>query len=151
MANSATKPAKSPAKKVNQTFTAEERAAMKDAAREAKRGKDFDGEAECLAAIEKMTGLDRQLAERIHAIVKEVAPDLAPRTWYGMPAYSKNGNVLCFFQSADKFKARYATFGFNGEAALDEGNMWPVYYAIKTLTHAEEKKIAELIKQAVGQ
>ena len=128
-------------------FTAEERAAMKERAREAK-GKG-DGEAAILEKIAEMPKPDRVMAERLHAIVKETAPDLSPRTWYGMPAYSKDGKVLCYFQSAHKFKSRYATFGFNDVANLDQGAMWPTSFALKELTAAEEKKIGALVKKAV--
>jgi uncharacterized protein YdhG (YjbR/CyaY superfamily) len=145
-----TKPAKRPAPKANTTFSADEKAAMRDAAREAKRGKDFDGEAECLAAIAKMPDEDRKLAERVHAIVKKAAPELEAKTWYGMPAYAKAGQTICFFQNGSKFKYRYATLGFSDKAKLDEGNMWPNAYAIIKLTAADEAKIAMLVKKAVG-
>jgi len=132
-------------------FTKEERAAMRERAKELKAlANKENGESDVLAKIAEMPPSDRFMAERIHAIVKEVAPSLVPRTWYGMPAYSMDENVLCFFQSADKFKARYATLGFNGGANLDEGNMWPTYFALKELTKAEEAKIAALIKKAVN-
>jgi len=130
-------------------FTAEERAAMKEAARERKaaaRGE--DQEKAVLAKIAEMPKSDRVMAERVHAIVKATAPALSPRTWYGMPAYTKNDKIVCFFQAADKFKARYATIGFNDSAALDDGDMWPVAFALKALTPAEEKKIAALVKKA---
>ena len=147
----APKSVKKAAPKATGTFSAEERAAMQDAAKEAKRGKDFDGEAEVLAKIAEMTGSDKAIAERIHAIVKEAAPGLKPKTWYGMPAYSNAaGKSVCFFQSAAKFKSRYAMLGFSDQAALDDGNIWPAYYAIKELTAADEKKIAALIRQAAG-
>ena len=132
-------------------FTAEERAAMKERAREmkaAKKGK--AAEDDVLAKIAEMPKQDRAMAERLHAIVKDAAPSLAPRTWYGMPAYAKDGKVVCFFQSADKFKSRYATLGFSDKANLDEGAMWPTSFALTKLTPAEEKRIAELVKQAVG-
>ena len=103
-----------------------------------------------LAKIAEMPDSDRVMAERLHAIVKASAPDLAPKTWYGMPAYAKDGKVVCFFQSADKFKSRYATLGFNDSANLDEGAMWPTAFALKELTAAEEAKITELVKRAVG-
>lgn len=109
-----------------------------------------DGEAEVLADIAAMPEPDRALAERLHAIIKASAPVLSPRLWYGMPAYAKNGKVVCFFQSAHKFKTRYATFGFEHEANLDEGAMWPVAFAIKTLSAAEEAKIAALVLKAVN-
>ena len=141
---------KAPAK-ASKTFSAEERDAMKEAAREAKRGKNFDGEAEVKASIAKMSEADRKLAEKIHAIVKAAAPSLLPKTWYGMPAYANDaGKTICFFQNAGKFKARYSTLGFNDAAKLDDGNFWPVAYALTTLTAADEKAIAALVKQAAG-
>ena len=109
-----------------------------------------DGTAEVLANIAEMPESDRVLAERLHAIIKATAPSLAPRLWYGMPAYGKNGKVLCFFQSATKFKTRYATFGFQHEAALDDGAMWPVAFALTALGAAEEEKVAALVRTAVG-
>ena len=132
-------------------FTAEERAAMRERAKElkAERGR-ADGEADVLAKIAEMPKADRVMAERLHAIVKASAPDLAPRTWYGMPAYARDGKVVCFFQSAQKFKSRYATLGFSDRANLDKGDMWPTSFALKELTAAEEKKIAALVKKAVG-
>jgi uncharacterized protein YdhG (YjbR/CyaY superfamily) len=137
-----------PAKKA---FSPEERAAMKERAREAKAaaGK-ADGESDVLARIAEMPESDRAMAERLHAIVKASAPDLSPRTWYGMPAYARDGKVVCFFQSAQKFKTRYATFGFSDRANLDDGPVWPVAFALKKLTAADEKKIAALVKKAVG-
>ena len=108
------------------------------------------GEADVLAKIAEMPKADRAMAKRLHAIVKGNAPDLSPRTWYGMPAYAKDGKVLCYFQSADKFKARYATFGFNDTANLDEGAMWPTSFALTKLTAADEAKIAALVKKAVS-
>jgi uncharacterized protein YdhG (YjbR/CyaY superfamily) len=136
-------------------FTAEERAAMQERARELKaasrrKGKAADGEADLLAKVAEMPEPDRTMAERIHAIVKETAPDLVSRTWYGMPAYSKDGDVICFFQGASKFKARYATLGFNDKATLDDGPMWPTSFALTELTPAVEARIAALIKQAAG-
>jgi uncharacterized protein YdhG (YjbR/CyaY superfamily) len=131
-------------------FTAEERAAMKERAQELKaEARRADGEKALLAKIAEMPEPDRVLAERIHAIVKESAPDLSPKTWYGMPAYAKDGKVVCYFQSAHKFKSRYATFGFSGEANLDEGAMWPTSFALKELTPAAEAKIGALVKKAV--
>ncbi len=109
-----------------------------------------DGESEVLALIAAMPGPDRAIAERLHAIIKANGPDLSPRTWYGMPGYAKDGKVVCFFQSAHKFNTRYATFGFQHEANLDEGNMWPVAFAVKELTAAEEAKIGALVKKAVS-
>jgi uncharacterized protein YdhG (YjbR/CyaY superfamily) len=138
-------------------FTAEERAAMKERAQElkaeARRGRGggkADGEADLLAKIAEMQGPDRDMAERLHAIITASAPSLSPKTWYGMPAYAKDGKVVCFFQSAEKFKARYATFGFNDAANLDDGDMWPTSFALKALTAAEESRIAALVKQAVS-
>jgi len=135
-------------------FTAEERAAMKERAQElkatARRGADkADGERDVLAKIAEMKGSDRALAKQLHEIVKETAPSLSPKTWYGMPAYAKDGKVVCFFQSAQKFNARYATFGFSDEANLDKGVMWPTSFALKELTGAEEAKIRALVKKAV--
>jgi uncharacterized protein YdhG (YjbR/CyaY superfamily) len=133
-------------------FTDEEKAAMKERAREnkaARTGK-ADGESDLLAKIAEMSEPDRGMAERLHALVKAAAPDLSPRTYYGMPAYSKGSKVLCFFQPAGKFKSRYATFGFNDGANLDEGAMWPTSFALKELTTAEEARITELVKKAVS-
>ena len=137
------------------TFSDEEKASMKERAKElkaeARANKDkAQGESDVLAKIAEMPKADRALAERIHAIVKETAPDLAPRTWYGMPAYAREGKIVCFFTSADKFKSRYATFGFNEDANLDEGNMWPTSFALTKLTAADEAKIAKLVKKAVS-
>jgi uncharacterized protein YdhG (YjbR/CyaY superfamily) len=148
---------KKPAKKATQKskgFSDDERAAMKERARElkaeARRGADkAAGEAALLAKVAEMPEPDRSMAKRIHAIVKTNAPDLMPKTWYGMPAYAKDDKVVCFFQSAHKFKARYATFGFSDEAKLDAGAMWPTYFALKELAGAEEAKIAALVKKAV--
>jgi uncharacterized protein YdhG (YjbR/CyaY superfamily) len=132
-------------------FSADERAAMKERARELKAAAGrAEGESDLLAKIEEMSGPDRAMAERIHAIVTATAPDLAPRTWYGMPAYAKDGAVVCFFQPAQKFKSRYATLGFSDVAALDEGAMWPVTYALTGLTDDLEARIAELVKRAVA-
>jgi uncharacterized protein YdhG (YjbR/CyaY superfamily) len=127
-------------------FSKEERAAMKERAEELKGTNDENA---VLAKIAEMPEADRVLAMRVHELVKATAPELAPRTWYGMPAYAKNGGVLCFFQSAHKFKSRYATFGFSDKANLDDGSMWPTSFALKTLTAADEKRIAALIKKAV--
>jgi len=139
-------------KKSTSGFSAEEKAAMKERAAELKKERSGkgDGEADVLAAIAKMPDADRVMAERVHAIVKSAAPDLAPRTWYGMPAWAKDGKVVCFFQDAAKFKARYATIGFNDAANLDDGNMWPTSFALKKLTAADEKKFAALVKRAVS-
>jgi uncharacterized protein YdhG (YjbR/CyaY superfamily) len=135
-------------------FTAEEREAMRERAREVKASRGArdkaDGRAELLAKVAAMPSHDRQLAERIHAIVTEQAPELEPKTWYGMPAYAKDGKVLCFFQPADKFKARYATLGFNDVAALDDGAMWPTTFALTELTAADEQRIADLVRRAVA-
>jgi uncharacterized protein YdhG (YjbR/CyaY superfamily) len=133
--------------KTSKGLTAEEKAAMRETIRERKSP---GGEKEVLAKIAEMPASDRAMAKRIHALVKAAAPDLMPRTWYGMPAYTKDGKVVCFFQSADKFKARYATFGFNDTANLDDGAMWPTSFALKELTTAEEKRIAALVKKAVS-
>jgi uncharacterized protein YdhG (YjbR/CyaY superfamily) len=131
-------------------FTDEERAAMKERAQELKaEAAKADGESAVLAKIAEMRGRDRAMAKRLHAIVKASAPDLSPKTWYGMPAYAKDGKVVCFFQSAEKFKARYATLGFSDQANLDKGAMWPTSFALKELTAAEEAKIGALVKKAV--
>ena len=132
-------------------FTDEERAAMKERARELKAaaGK-ADGESAVLAKIAALRGSDRVLAGRIHAIIKASAPALSPKTWYGMPAYAKDGKVVCFFTSAAKFKTRYATLGFNDKANLDDGRMWPTAFALTELTATEEAKIAALVKRAVS-
>jgi uncharacterized protein YdhG (YjbR/CyaY superfamily) len=132
-------------------FTAEERAAMKERARELKAAADKEeGESAVLAKIAEMPEPDRAMATQVHTIVKASAPGLSPKTWYGMPAYAKEGKVVCFFQSADKFKSRYATLGFNDAANLDEGAMWPTSFALKELTAADEKRIAALVKKAVS-
>jgi len=135
--------------KASQVFTDEERAAMKERAREMKSGAKAEGDSAVLAKIAELPEPDRAMAKRIHEIVKASAPELQPKLWYGMPAYAKNGKVVCFFQDAAKFKARYATFGFNDEATLDEGNMWPTSFALKKLTAADEKTIGALVKKAV--
>jgi uncharacterized protein YdhG (YjbR/CyaY superfamily) len=131
-------------------FTAEERAAMKERAKELKAGSKGDGESDVLAKIAEMTDADRAIAERVHAIVTQTSPDLQPRTWYGMPAYAKDGNVVCHFKPAQKFKTRYATLGFSDKASLDEGAMWPVEFAVDKLTAGVEKQIAALVKQATA-
>src|SRR6266540_4596770 len=143
--------------KVVKGFTDEERAAMKERAQELKaearrgpRAKKADGESDVLAKIAGMPKPDRAMAERLHAIIKASAPALSPRTWYGMPAYAKDGDVVCFFQSAQKFNTRYATFGFSDEANLDEGALWPVAFAMKKLTAADEARIGALVKKAVS-
>ncbi|MEV6432265.1 DUF1801 domain-containing protein [Nocardia sp. NPDC051463] len=143
--------------KTSVSFTEEERAAMKEhaqelktAARRGSRASKADGEQDVLAKIADMAESDRVLAERIHAIVRASAPDLAPKLWYGMPSYARDGKVVCFFQSAEKFKARYATFGFNDTANLDDGTMWPTAFALTTLSAADEAKLGELVKKAAG-
>jgi hypothetical protein len=127
-------------------FTAEERAAMRERARELKSE---GGESEVLAKIAEMAEPDRAMATRLHAIIRAAAPSLSPKTWYGMPAYARDGKVVCFFQSAQKFKARYATLGFSDAAALDDGTMWPTSFALTALTHVEEARIVALVRQAV--
>jgi uncharacterized protein YdhG (YjbR/CyaY superfamily) len=139
----------------SKTFSDEERDAMKERARELKaearsNKNKAEGESDVLAKIAEMPEPDRAIAERLHAIVKASAPALSPKTWYGMPAYAKDGKVVCFFTSADKFKSRYATFGFNDDANLDEGAMWPTSFALKELTAAEESRIGALVKKAVS-
>jgi hypothetical protein len=152
------KPAKSVKKatatKESDGFTADERAAMKARSREMKaearaNRTRADGERELLAAIAEMSGKDRAMAKRLHALISDVAPDLVPKTWYGMPAWAKDGKVVCFFQSAQKFKSRYATFGFSDTASLDDGAMWPTSFALQELTAAQEKKIGTLVRKAV--
>jgi uncharacterized protein YdhG (YjbR/CyaY superfamily) len=138
----------------SEVWSDEERAAMQEHAKEMKaargrKGK-ADGEADVLAKIAEMPESDRSMAERIHAVVRANAPELEPKTWYGMPAYAKDGKVVCFFQAADKFKARYATFGFNDTAKLDDGTMWPTSWAVKSLTAADEARIGELVKKSVS-
>jgi len=135
--------------KKSKGFTDEERAAMKERVRELKADKE-DGESAVLAKIAAMREPDRAMGKRLHAIIKASAPALSPRLWYGMPAYARNGKVVCFFQSAQKFKTRYATFGFSDAANLDEGTLWPVAFALKELTAAEEAKIVALVKKAVS-
>ena len=141
--------------KASEGFSAEERAAMKERAREVKPRRrsgtaKVDGEADVLAKIAEMAEPDRIMAERLHAIVKESAPALSPKTWYGMPAYALDGKIVCFFQPAQKFKTRYSTLGFNDTAKLDDGAMWPTAFALKTMTAAEEARIVELVQRAVG-
>ena len=136
--------------KASETFTAEEKAAMREAAKERKAsGRKADGERDVLEKIAEMPDADRVIAEKLHALVKKSAPELAPKTWYGMPAYAKDGKVVCFFQSAGKFKARYATLGFNDDANLDDGAMWPTSFALKELTAAGEAEVRRLVEQAV--
>ncbi|MCB9076352.1 MAG: DUF1801 domain-containing protein [Anaerolineaceae bacterium] len=141
--------------KESEGFTAEERAAMKERSKELKaetraKKKKADGESDVLAKIAEMPEPDRTMAERLHAIIKAGAPALSPKTWYGMPAYAKDGKVVCFFQSAQKFNTRYATLGFSDTATLDDGDMWPVAFALKALTAAEEARIIELVKKAAS-
>jgi uncharacterized protein YdhG (YjbR/CyaY superfamily) len=143
--------------KASKGFTDEERAAMRERAQELKaaarrgpRADKADGESDVLAKIAEMPEADRAMAERLHAIIKASAPALSPRTWYGMPAYAKDGQVVCFFQSAHKFNARYATLGFSDKANLDEGDMWPTAFALKKLTAADEARIGALVKRAVS-
>jgi uncharacterized protein YdhG (YjbR/CyaY superfamily) len=134
-------------------FTDEERAAMKERARESKarsRGRNVDGEQEVLEKIAGMQGSDRDMAQRLHAIIRATAPALTPRTWYGMPAYARDGQVICFFRDAQKFKTRYATIGFSDEAHIDEGQMWPTDFALTSLGDAEEAKIAALLRKALS-
>ncbi len=136
--------------KKSKGFTDEERAAMKERAQELKaEAAKADGESAVLAKIAEMEGPDRAMAKRLHTIIKASAPALSPKTWYGMPAYAKDGKVVCFFQSAQKFKSRYATLGFSDEANLDKGAMWPTSFALKELTAADEAKIRALVKRAV--
>ena len=137
------------------TFSAEERAAMKERAQEVRtqrrRGKaKADPEAELLAKIAEMADEDRAVAEQVHALVREAAPGLEPRTWYGMPAYARDGKIVCFFQPAAKFKARYATLGFNEDARLDDGAMWPTAFALTRITDVEARRIRELVARAAG-
>jgi uncharacterized protein YdhG (YjbR/CyaY superfamily) len=149
-------PGKRSAGKASKGFTDEERAAMRERARELKaerrgpRVGKADAESDVLAKIAEMPQADRAIAERLHALIKTSAPALSPRTWYGMPAYAKGGKVVCFFQSGQKFKTRYATFGFSDKAHLDDGAMWPTSFALKKLTAAEERRIGALVKQAVS-
>ena len=153
--NDTQKSAKSTTAKTSKGFSAEERAAMKERAKElkaeARANRDrAEGERDVLAKIAEMPDSDRKIAEGIHAIVKASAPDLSPKTWYGMPAYARDGKIVCFFTSADKFKSRYATFGFNEEANLDDGTMWPTSFALTKLTAADEARIGALVKKAVS-
>jgi len=137
--------------KGSKLFTDDERAAITERAREVKAaGGKAGGERDALASIAAMRESDRALAKRLHSIIKASAPTLSPKTWYGMPAYARDGKVVCFFQSAQKFKTRYATFGFSDQANLDEGGLWPVAFALKQLTAAEEAKIVALVKKAVS-
>ena len=145
------KPVKKGTQKSATSFTAEERTAMRERARELKAAKNkADSESDVLAKIAEMPEPDRVMAERLHALVKATAPALTPKTWYGMPAYAKDDKIVCFFKSADKFKSRYATLGFEEAANLDDGAMWPTSFALKKLTAADEAKIRALVKKAVG-
>ncbi len=149
------KPAKKGSERAAKGFTDAERAAMKERAKELKAEaraskSKAEGEKDVLAKIAEMPGPDRAMAKRLHAIVKDNAPDLVPKTWYGMPAYAKDGKVVCYFQSAEKFDSRYATFGFSDEANLDDDAMWPTSFALKKLTAADETKIGRLVKKAVS-
>jgi len=152
----ATKTRTQQADSASAAFTAEERAAVRERAREVKasarraRTGEADGESDVLAKIAEMQGADRMMAERLHALIKANAPNLSPRTWYGMPAYAKDGDVICFFQPAQKFKYRFATLGFSDKAKLDDGTMWPIYFALAEWTPADEARIAALVKQAVS-
>jgi uncharacterized protein YdhG (YjbR/CyaY superfamily) len=143
--------------KTAKVFTDEERDAIQERAKEVKaaarrgpRAAEADGESEVLAKIAEMAGSDRAMAERLHAVIKASTPALSPKLWYGMPAYAKDGKVVCFFQPAQKFKTRYSTFGFNDPANLDEGTMWPVAFALTKLTAADEARIGELVKKAAS-
>ena len=144
--------ARRPSSRGSELLSAEEKAAMRETLNERRRAGsgEVDGEADVLAKIAEMPEPDRVMAERIHAIVKAQAPVLAPRTWYGMPAYAKDGKVICFFQSGAKFKSRYATFGFQQAANLDDGDFWPTSYALNRLTPSIEEEIARLVKKAVS-
>jgi uncharacterized protein YdhG (YjbR/CyaY superfamily) len=142
---------KTATKKRYDSFTSEEKAAMKNRVQELKvAGRAADSEAEVLAKIGEMEKSDRAMAERIHALIKSAAPTLTPKTWYGMPAYAKDGKIVCFFQSGQKFKTRYATFGFSDEAKLDDGNIWPNAYALTKVGAVEEAKITALVKKAIS-
>ncbi len=155
MAPAAKAKAKSKTSSASKTFTAEERAAIKEyvAERDAQRGRGAskeEGEADVLAKIAEMAEPDRAIAQRLHALIAEAAPELTPRTWYGMPAYAKDGKVLCFFQSGQKFKTRYGTLGFSDKARLDDGDIWPTSYALKELNADTEAQIVALVTRAVG-
>ena len=152
MAESKTATTRKTTKRTGSTtgFSAEERAAMRERAKELKaEAAKADGEKALLEKVAEMKGTDRAIAKRLHAIIKAAAPTLSPKTWYGMPAYAKDGKIVCFFQSAAKFDSRYATFGFSDEANIDQGAMWPTSWALKELTAAEERKIVALVKKAV--
>lgn len=144
--------AKKAARSTSSAFTAEEKAAMKELVKERKTNSNkADAKADCLAKIAEMSPSDREMAERLHKLITSTAPQLAPKTWYGMPAYARDGNVVCFFQCAEKFKARYATLGFTDKANLDDGEMWATSYALKSLTPKDEAKVAKLLKMAVAE
>jgi uncharacterized protein YdhG (YjbR/CyaY superfamily) len=144
--NTTNKPARA-----SKGFTAEERAAIRERAKEEKAASSrADGERDVLEKIAEMRAPDRAMAERLHALIKANAPDLAPKTWYGMPSYTKDNKIICFFQPAEKFKTRYATLGFNDSAHLDDGGLWPVAFALTKLTAAEEAKIIALVKKSVS-
>ncbi|HEY2432804.1 MAG TPA: DUF1801 domain-containing protein [Vicinamibacterales bacterium] len=150
---SASKPAKPirASRKPSQGFTTDERAAMRERVKELKgAGSGQDAEAEVVAKIAALPPADREIGRRLHEIIRASAPSLTPKLWYGMPAYARDGKVVCYFQSAQKFKSRYATLGFSDQANLDEGAMWPTVFALKTVTAAEEARIAALLKRAVG-
>jgi uncharacterized protein YdhG (YjbR/CyaY superfamily) len=152
MSSRARKPATKGAQKATRStagFTDEERDAMRERARELKAGKE-DGESEVLAKLAAMPPADRAMGERLHALIKASAPSLLPKTWYGMPAYARDGQVVCFFQGAQKFKTRYSTLGFSDKANLDDGHMWPTSFALKELTAESEARIAALVKKAAG-
>jgi uncharacterized protein YdhG (YjbR/CyaY superfamily) len=137
--------------KASEGFTAEEKAAMRERVKELKAAQeDADGESDVLAKIAEMNDHDRAMAERVHGIIRAAGPDLSPRTWYGMPAYAKDGKVICFFRNAQKFKTRYATLGFSDKANLDEGAMWPTDFAVMELTADVEERIGELVRRAVS-
>lgn len=148
----AAQPAARRSAKGSDLLSAEELAAMKETLNERRRARsgDADGEADVLAKIAEMPEPDRHMAERIHALIKSAAPSLSPRTWYGMPAYTKNGKVVCFFQSGHKFKSRYATFGFQQDANLDEGDIWPTSFALQRWTASVEDRVVELVRRAVS-
>jgi uncharacterized protein YdhG (YjbR/CyaY superfamily) len=153
MSSRARKPATKGAPKATTStagFTDEERAAMRERSRELKAGKKEDGESEVLAKLAAMPPADRAMGERLHALIKANAPGLSPKTWYGMPAYARDGQVVCFFQGAQKFKTRYSTLGFSDKANLDDGHMWPTSFALKELTAESEARIAALLKKAAG-
>jgi uncharacterized protein YdhG (YjbR/CyaY superfamily) len=150
--SSTKKPARSTSGRVSNLLTDEERAAMRETVEERRRARsgEADGESDVLAKIAEMAEPDRVMAKRLHALIKATAPNLSPKTWYGMPAYAKDGKVVCFFQSGQKYKTRYSTFGFQDAARLDDGDIWPTSFALKKLTADVEKKIATLVKRAAS-